>query len=243
VHQTGHRTWRASALLFLFEGLKKSNSIDNGSDLERCTPDALLFVGFFLCSFIPTWLNPNISAAFNQAGDMPEPPIIKLLDEEDPWDDMYAFPSRGLVGIQYPSGKVFPIPLQRHVQLTCPKCVCGILFHIQLHDSNDQTNKTCFKQIDGEVSACTLFDSRCPDGKGMSCGIECPHCTNYVQFTWRMSAGYHFPTRAQLDSDTIDYTVDEEIEYPTENCDMEKSQSSDSDIEPPDSCDDDNIDS
>jgi hypothetical protein len=58
-----------------------------------------------------------------------------------------------------------------------------------------------------------------------------------------MSAGYHFPTRAQLDSDTINYTVDQEIEYPTENCDMEKSQSSDSDIEPPDSCDDDDIDS
>jgi hypothetical protein len=159
--------------------------------------------------------------------DLPTPPLVKMINKDDPFDSLYAFPSKGLVGIYYPNGTVYPLPGESHLELTCPNCVNGIFFHIQIRDANDKPREACFSQT--HKSICSVFDNWCPDGNGMSCGVQCPWCANFVQFTWRMSAGYKFPTQPELDSGILDYPVSPSKNnlfdmFPT-MYDMEKSQS------------------
>jgi hypothetical protein len=161
-------------------------------------------------------------------GDLPAPPLVKMIDEDDPFDSLYAFPSKGLVGVGYPDGTVYPLPGESHVELTCPSCVNGIFFHVQIRDANDKPNRASFSQTRKSISS--IFDTWCHDGKGMSCGIQCPWCTKFVRFAWRMSAGYKFPTQPELDSGVLSYpaapsTNDVVDMFPT-MYDMEKSQSS-----------------
>ena len=113
--------------------------------------------------------------------DTLEAPLVKMVDEHDPYEDKFLLPKRGLVGIRYPNGTVFPIPFQAHTELTCPNCISGILFHIQVvkQDSLPGSYKHLWAGGPNFVQG-----SFCRDGKGMNCDVKCPRCTQNCQFAY-----------------------------------------------------------
>ena len=167
----------------------------------------------------------NLSDSDSDNEDTLDAPLVKMTDEPDPYEDKFLLPVRGLVGIRYPNGTVFPMPFQAHTELTCPNCISGIVFHVQLVKIDDLPQQS----IPGREGKPPFVESSfCRDGNGMNCDIGCPRCNQRCQFAYRLSAGYKFPTIRHLNNGTIDYSTDAEVDKWLDriDCHMTPSQSS-----------------
>jgi hypothetical protein len=158
--------------------------------------------------------------------DTLDAPLVKMIDETDPYNDKFLLPARGLVGIRYPDGTVFPMPFQTHTELTCPNCISGIMFHVQLVNQDDLPQQA---KPDSKREPLFVPDSFCKDGNGMNCDIGCPRCKKHCQFAYRLSAGYKFPTIRHLKSGTIDYSTDTEVDNWIDRIDRHTTPSQSSD--------------
>ena len=173
----------------------------------------------------------NTPSSNSEDEDTLDPPLVKMEEKSDPYEDKFLLPKHGLVGIRYPNGTVFPMPFQAHTELTCPNCISGILFHIQL--VRQDLLPDSFKPL-RPAGRPFVEGSFCRDGNGMNCDVRCPRCTKSCQFAYRLSAGYKFPTIRHLNNGTIDYSTDTELNkwLNHDDCNMTSSQSSNESDEP-----------